>query len=100
MHNFSEMVVFFQIRGKEDNVKDDKEMEPKAKPTTDEAEKAEDVEKNYKKKLSFRCDGKALVPYFCTNEDHHMFLNFIYEPRCEKIGFLHMRKQRRRSAAQ
>ena len=24
----------------------------------------------------------------------------LYEPRCEKFGFLHMRKQRRRSAAQ
>ena len=24
----------------------------------------------------------------------------LFEPRCEKTGFLHMRKQRRRSAAQ
>ena len=27
------------------------------------------------------------------------FSFFIYEPRCEKTGFLHMRKQRRRSAS-
>ena len=26
-------------------------------------------------------------------------LQLIYEPRCEKTGFLHMRKQRRRSAS-
>ena len=28
------------------------------------------------------------------------FNTALYEPRCEKTGFLHMRKQRRRSAAQ
>ena len=27
-------------------------------------------------------------------------LLFLYEPRCEKTGFLDMRKQRRRSASQ
>ena len=28
-----------------------------------------------------------------------VFNNLLYEPICEKTGFLHMRKQRRRSAS-
>ena len=42
--------------------------------------------------------------WMCSQLKRFSFLQkqckFIFEPRCEKTGFLHMRKQRRRSAAQ
>ena len=39
---------------------------------------------------------------FCSSSAgfHHFHTYFMTEPRREKTGFLHMRKQRRRSAAQ
>ena len=35
-----------------------------------------------------------------VNENVSLMDRILFEPRCEKTGFLHMRNQRRRSAAQ
>ena len=35
-----------------------------------------------------------------TEEIYGNIINTLNEPSCEKTGFLHMRKQRRRSASQ
>ena len=39
------------------------------------------------------------LPYLFFNENIEILLHYIYEPRYEKTGFLHMRKQRHRSAS-
>ena len=36
---------------------------------------------------------------FAFGVSHHMYVRATFEPLCEKTGFVHMRKQRRRSAA-
>ena len=49
-----------------------------------------------------RHPGPSIYDYFSfIKECSHYLSNdpIIYEPRCEKTGFLHMRKQRRRSAS-
>ena len=38
----------------------------------------------------YAANNTGLIIIFCL---------FVFEPRCEKTGFLHMRKQRRRSAS-
>ena len=43
--------------------------------------------------LIHKCEGKSLTDEF------NPIRSVINEPRCEKTGFLHMRKQRRRSAS-
>ena len=55
--NESSTYKFFQIRGKEDSKKDDKKAKAETKQTSTSGADSEEIEKNYKKKLSFRCDG-------------------------------------------
>ena len=43
--------------------------------------------------LFHKCEGKL------STDEFNPISSVINEPRCEKTGFLHMRKQRRRSAS-
>ena len=49
--------------------------------------------------LMYRKPGLFISKLFCQLHRVTFDRFRLYEPRCEKTGFLHMRKQRRRSAS-
>ena len=56
--------------------------------------------------INFQCDFKHLTPtwfiaeFYKICDTYGIFIPEKYEPHNEKIGILHMRNQRRRSAVQ